>query len=202
VVRLKYGKTMEEREWVKVHVATGIKTNVITAVEILDKNAGDSPQLPGLLNKTAETFKVEAVSADAAYLSQENMEAIAALGATPFIMFKENSTGGIGGLFAKMFHFYSFHKDEFLDGYHKRSNVESTFSMVKGKFGDSLRSKTDVAMTNEALCKILCHNICCLISSAFELGIEAKFWDQAELEAGEETEAEGPDEEIEALAWV
>jgi len=59
--------------------------------------------------------------------------------------------------------------------YHKRSNVESTFSMVKAKFGDSVRSKTEVAMKNEALCKILAHNLCCLISAIYELGIDPSF---------------------------
>ena len=29
----------------------------------------------------------------------------------------------------------------FMEHYHMRSNVESAFSMVKGKFGDSVRSK-------------------------------------------------------------
>ena len=105
------------------------------------------------------------------------MEAVAAAGGTPYIAFKENTTGAVGGLFAKMFHFYCFNKDEFLTHYHKRSNVESTFSMVKAKFRDHVRSKTDAGMTNEVLCKILCHNICCLIQSIFELGIEAKFWE-------------------------
>ena len=47
--------------------------------------------------------------------------------------------------------------------------------MIKRKFGDSVRSKTDVAMRNEVLCKILCHNICCLISAMFELGITPSF---------------------------
>lgn len=60
--------------------------------------------------------------------------------------------------------------------YHQRSNVETTFSMVKAKFGDALRSKSDMGMKNEILCKILCHNICCLISAMFELGIEPSFW--------------------------
>lgn len=64
--------------------------------------------------------------------------------------------------------------------YHKRSNVESTFSMIKAKFRDHVRSKTDVAMTNEVLCKILCHNICCLIQAMYELGIEPTFWDVSE----------------------
>jgi hypothetical protein len=31
-------------------------------------------------------------------------------------------------------------------------------------------------MRNEVLCKILCHNVCCLIQSQCELGIEPVFW--------------------------
>jgi hypothetical protein len=58
-----------------------------------------------------------------------------------------------------------------LQHYHTRSNVESAFSAIKRKFGDSLRSKTDVAMVNESLCKILCHNVCCLISAMYEVDI-------------------------------
>jgi hypothetical protein len=49
-----------------------------------------------------------------------------------------------------MFHFFSFKQDEYLAHDHKRSNVESTFSMIKAKFSDSVRSKTTVAMRNEA----------------------------------------------------
>jgi hypothetical protein len=58
-----------------------------------------------------------------------------------------------------------------LQHYHRRSNVESTIMMVKSKFGDSVRSKSEVAAKNEVLCKVLCHNICCLISAMYELGI-------------------------------
>ena len=52
-----------------------------------------------------------------------------------------------------MYHYFMFRRDEFVAHYHRRSNIESTFSMVNRKFGDFLRSKTDTAMTNEALCK-------------------------------------------------
>lgn len=47
--------------------------------------------------------------------------------------------------------------------------------MVKGKFSGRLPSQGDVAPTNEALCKILCHHLCCLIQSMFEFGVEANF---------------------------
>ena len=34
------------------------------------------------------------------------MEAIEAVGAVPYIAFKENATGAAGGLFAKSYHYY------------------------------------------------------------------------------------------------
>jgi hypothetical protein len=47
--------------------------------------------------------------------------------------------------------------------------------MIKRKHGDAVRSKTDVSMVNEVLCKILCHNLCCLIQEEAELGIRPQF---------------------------
>jgi len=95
-----------------------------------------------------------------------------------------NTTGRAGGLWEKMFHYYSFNRDEFFAHYHKRSNVETTFSMIKAKFGDAVRSKSDVAMRNEVLAKILAHNICVVIQSQCELGIEPAFWKDAPQNAG------------------
>jgi transposase len=173
----KYGVERSGHDWVKIHICTGVKTNVVTAVEVTGRDVNDCPLLPGLVGTTAKNFTVREVSADKGYLSSENVEAVAALGGTAFIAPKSNTTGGVGGLFEKMYHFYQFNRDVFLQHYHKRSNVESTFSAVKRKFGDSLRSRNDVAMVNEALCKFLCHNLCCVILSQIELGIEATFWD-------------------------
>jgi hypothetical protein len=81
------------------------------------------------------------------------------------IAFKVNSGPNGDSIWDRLFHSYSFHREEFVKHYHQRSNVESTFSMVKAKFRDDVRSKTDTAMKNEVLCKFLCHNICCLIQS-------------------------------------
>jgi transposase len=89
---------------------------------------------------------------------------------------KSNTTGAVGGMFEKMFRFYQYKQEEFLTHYHKRSNVESLFSAVKRKFGDSIRSRTPSAMVNECLAKFICNNLCCVIMSQIELGIEAEFW--------------------------
>lgn len=75
--------------------------------------------------------------------------------------------------------------------------------MIKAKFEDAVRSKTDVAMTNEALCKVLCHNLCCVIQSTCELGIEAKFWGRTELADSEpKLGTAGVEDHADAWAWV
>jgi transposase len=172
---VKYGTTREKADWVKVHLITGCKTNIVTAVEILGKDAGDAPQFKPLVEKTAENFTLTEVPADKGYLSKENLEIIDGMGGTAYIAFKVNSTLGDGGIWDKMLLQFLVRRDDFLTHYHQRSNVESTFSAIKRKFGDSVRSKGDVAMANEALCKILCHNICVCISAWYELGIDPVF---------------------------
>jgi len=116
------------------------------------------------------------MSADKAYLSADNLTPIDLRGATPYIPFKSNSVLGNTPLWDMMFHYFNLRRDEFLAHYHKRSNVESVFSMVKRKFGDSVRSRTDTAMMNEALAKIICHNLCCVIQEWYELGIDPTDW--------------------------
>ena len=175
----KYNVVRQKHEWVKVHIMCGVKTNVVTAVEIRGKDASSSPLLPALLTTTKENFTVREVSGDKEFGSLGNYDAIEAAGATPYIPFKSIHTGKGGGLWAQMFHYFHFRREEFGEHYHKRSNVESTFSMIKSKFRDHVRSKTDTAMRNEALCKILCHNICCVIQEMYELGIEPTFWAEA-----------------------
>jgi hypothetical protein len=172
----KYGVTKQKCVWVKVHIACGTKTNCVTAVRILDKDAGDCPQFKPLVKTTAENFTVAEVSADKAYGSNENFETVADVGGTAFIAFKSNATGGVGGLFAKMLGYFQFQREEFLAHYHQRSNVESVFSAVKRKFGDSVMSRSDVGMVNEVLCKLLCHNLTCLIQEQETLGIVPVFW--------------------------
>jgi transposase len=174
----KYGYEKKQNRWVKAHIMCGVKTNVVTAVEIHDKSAADAPLLPALVDATAAHFTIREASADKGYSSAKNHDAIARHSATPFIAFKNNTTAAGGGLFAQMFHFFSLHREEFLRHYHKRSNVESTFSMIKAKFGDSVRSKTDTAQKNEVLAKLVCHNIVCVIHELYEAGLEPQFWGQ------------------------
>jgi transposase len=172
---VKYGKEMSQHEWIKCHLMTGVKTNIVTSVEVTDGYAGDSPRFKPLVRQTAKNFTIKEVSADKAYSSMGNHEIVAKFGGIPYIAFKVDAHGTGAGVFKKMYHYYCFNRDEFMKCYHKRSNVESTFSMIKAKFGGSLKSKIRTAQINEVLCKVLCHNICCVIQSMFEFGIEPSF---------------------------
>jgi transposase len=171
----KYGRERQEHDWVKAHVMVGTTTHIVTAVEIHERNTNDNPLLPVLLETTIKNFAVAEVSADKQYASESNFQAIAAHGAAAYIPFRSGTTGRSGGLFAKAFHYFSLNRETFCEHYHRRSNVESAISAIKAKFGDAVRSKTDVAMKNEVLCKILCHNLVTLIGAMHEFGIQLDF---------------------------
>ena len=151
----KYGQVREQHDWVKCHLMCGVKTNIVTAVEIHDRNANDSPLLPAMVETTAQNFQMAEVSADKGYASKANADAVVKAGATPFIAFASHHRGNGGGTWEKMYHYFSFRRTEFLQHYHKRSNVESTFSMMKRKFGDGLRSKTDIAPPPPSIFRII-----------------------------------------------
>jgi transposase len=178
----KWGKERTRQAWVKTHLMCGVKTHIVTSVEATPNASADNIQMPALVERTAKTFAINEVSADKAYSDRKNLKAVQAVGGTPFIPFRISSTGKgdhhhkFDGLWHYMFHFYNFNREVFMQHYHKRSNVETVFSMIKTKFGGSVRSKSPVAQVNEVLCKVLCHNICVLIQSIYELGLEPTFW--------------------------
>ena len=171
--------TKREHDWVKAHICAGVSTHIITGVEVLPENSGDSPQFIPLAQKTHNAgFMIAEMSADKAYSSRDNNAYIDQIGGTPYIAFRSNASGkprGNNHIWRKMYNYFVYNRDDFLQHYHLRSNVESTNNMIKAKFTDLVRSKDPVAQVNEVLLKVLCHNICVLIGAMFELGIEPSF---------------------------
>jgi transposase len=178
---VKYGKNESWHDWIKMHLMCGVKTHIVTSVELTRARKNDSPYLKPLVEQTAKAgFKMQEISADKGYISAKNLQTVVDHGATPYIPFRSNTLPDRGeDVWSKMFFYYSFKRDEFLAHYHKRSNVETTFSMIKSKFGERLRSKTETAQMNEALCKVLCHNLCVVIQSMYELNVTPEFWSEA-----------------------
>lgn len=174
----KYGQDKRVQRWVKAHAMVGTKTHVITAVTVTEGHENDCPQFATLLDATtAKGWRPAEVSADKAYLSNDNLAAIEAAGAVPYIPFKSNSSPtGNTEAWQRLYHHFAGHRREFLAAYHKRSNVESVFSAVKRKFGGSVRSKLPAAQFNEVLLKCLCFNLSMLVHAIHELGVEPTFW--------------------------
>jgi transposase len=172
----KYGLN-KEHQWLKAHICIGVKTNIVVAVNITDGLAGDSPEFSPLIRQTAEGFKINEVSADLAYSSRENLETVNSVGGKPYIPFRKNATGRAAGsaMWKKMFHYFQLNKDEFMDHFHKRSNIESTNAAIKRKFGETLKSKNWIAQVNELLCKIIAYNLTVVIHEMYENGIDPGF---------------------------
>ena len=169
----KHGKDRKYKVWIKAHLISGTKTNIVTGAEISEDYDNDSPFFKPLVEKTNENFTIKEVSADKAYSSRDNHNLIDSYGRVPYIPFKSNATGRSDGSYTwkRMFHLFQFNREQFLEHYHLRSNSETVFHMIKAKFKDNLRSKDKTAQINEVLLKVLCHNLCCLIQEMHELGI-------------------------------
>lgn len=171
----KYKKELKSRKWLKLHLICGTKTNIVTDAIITNSNKHDSPFLPELVNNTSKMFNIQEVSADKGYSGRKNMNAIDEAGALAFIPYKnivkEKTQPKGSPMWKKMHHYFMFHKEEFLQHYGRRQNVETAFHMIKTKFGDSLKSKDKTAQINEIFCKVIAHNICVIVQEMFEMGV-------------------------------
>jgi len=170
-----------KKGFMKAHICCGVKTNIVTSLQITRGIIGDSTMFKSLVEGTSENFSMKEISADKAYSSRDNLELANSIGAMPYIPFKSNVKGKAKGspTWAKLYKLYAENYLEFASHYHKRSNVESTFSMIKRKFGDFCRCKTERSQGNEIRCKILTHNLVVLIHEIFELGIDVNFSEEA-----------------------
>jgi len=173
-VRSKFHK---HKKYKKVHCFYGVLSNVVVSCRVTDGTAADSPRFKELLENAARNWTLEEVTADLAYSSRDNLQAVSQLGAIPYIPFKINATPRAGGasIWNTMYKYFKNHSEEFLKHYHKRSNAETGFYMIKTKFGEFVRCKNDIAQENEIYTKILCHNICCLIQEMFLSKVEVNF---------------------------
>lgn len=173
-MRQKLGRKIEYRMWRKLHIVTGVNSNIITSANITEGKAADSPQFQSLVTDTSNNFKISEVSADAGYISHDNVKLVNDLGGTPYIMPRSNTSFRQirNPEWKRMLLLWRDNKEEFKRHYHLRSNVESTFSMMKRKFSDKLRTKTEQAQVNEILCKVVCHNISVLVNGVYEVGLD------------------------------
>ena len=147
------------RDWKKLHITSGVLSGIVTAARVTESKQHDSLHFEHLVRQTSENFKILEVCADSGYLSRANAQLVEDVGGTPYIMMKSNirlthpMITKRAVAWKKMIRLWRDHRELFLQHYHQRSNVESTFSAIKRKFLPYVRSKDDTAQINEILCK-------------------------------------------------
>jgi hypothetical protein len=160
--------------WEKLHVMIGVETGIVTAANVSPKGA---VVLPDLLATTARRFAVKDVSAGRAYLSTINVEAIAKLGAIPWIPFKQSSVGlSTKSLpWREMWGRFFFEPEDFLRrGRIAKSKFQATIRSIK-VLGSCRRSKSPVARANEVLAFVLLHNLTRTLHAIEKFGLEVDF---------------------------
>lgn len=175
----KHKKDVKWREFRKCHAVCGVKTNIITAVDITEGKTHDNTRFVPLAKDTARNFIIRDFCADKGYLASQNFKLIKEFGGQAFIPFKKNTTGKCAdrdrSVFKTAFKFFKQNREQYLNHYHKRSNIESCFSMIKRRFGNNVKCKKDTSQDNEILAKVLAHNICVLVQELFLNKIEINF---------------------------
>ena len=69
---------------------TGVRTNVITSVELSGGYSHDTNYFKPLVASTAERFTIRDVTADKAYVSKSNFAAVDEAGGSAYIAFKDH----------------------------------------------------------------------------------------------------------------
>ena len=163
--------------YVKTHIIVGVKSHIITAAAASVEPVADINMLPPLLEETrGAQFTVEELVADAAYLSEPILEWLRETGTEAWIPFRANSRFHYDeSLWDRHLATFLLNQELFAEHYHQRSQVETTFSMVKVKYGSSVRGKTRTSQANGVLCKLLANNLYVLIRSIYELGLAPEF---------------------------
>ncbi len=121
-----------------------------------------------------------------AYSGHANLAKILSLGAQPLIPFKDGTGEGVGSplFWRKAHHYFHYNREEFLRKYHKRSNVETVFHMIKSRFGERVLAKSFAGQVNEVYLKALLHNTSVLVSCIYELGLEPVFANEIAVVGG------------------
>jgi transposase len=170
-------RTGKKNDWLKAHVCIGTSTNVITDMVVTGSNSADIKEFIPLVKGTMQYFDIEQVTADKGYLSRQNYDFGKIHGFDVFIPFKSNTTGRQGGstIWGNAYWNFKNNNGYFMEQYNGRSNVESTFSSMKKKFGDSLKSRNYTAQVNELYCMGISENITLLIRAMYLHGIDVCF---------------------------
>jgi hypothetical protein len=150
-------------KWIKLHFVCGLSSLSILSARATRWTSPDVKYLRPLLETAVGLdFNIRAVAADRGYISKENFHFIHSLGAEAQITFKRNNRKSKNGSDpvwdANLERFRRMQRLK-LTPDHMRILIEAVNWMIKSRFGRTVRGITESAQFNEALLKVICHNL-------------------------------------------
>lgn len=146
------------RGWIKVHMAVEVGSGSIVGIQVTDESAKDAPYLPGLVEQASRLLpgRIDKVLADGGYDTYDNFDFLVQRGIEPVIKVrKDASTRCRGHSFARPMTVRernALGEEEWKrrHGYNMRWKTETTFSAVKRRIGESVRSRRPDLALREA----------------------------------------------------
>lgn len=172
-------KEIKRRDHLTIHITTGVKSNIVTALNVETKSGNDNEIFREHVDKTAKNFKCNEFSGDGKYWCKENCKKVNEVGAKPYFKVWKNWAGKSRGcmLWKKMNLEFKDNPKQYGKHYHKRSNVEATNHSKKVLHGDKVYSRLKSARINEETLRWINHNINVLNRAKYEWKINPKFMD-------------------------
>ncbi|MBI4147286.1 transposase [Candidatus Woesearchaeota archaeon] len=166
-------KKVRRRDHIMSHVTTSRILNSAVAVDVDCDRGKDSIYMRGHVDRVKKNFRINDWCGDGMYCSRDNCDKVRETGGNPWFRPKKSFTLKQRGskAYTEMMIAFIIETEESLKRYHKRSNSESTFSAKKRKFGNSVRSRNDVAKENEEHLAWICYNLSVLSRAKYEHGI-------------------------------
>jgi transposase len=142
----------------KIVVMVGLRHKLISAFRFADKpTCHDSPYFESLLSETARRYgRVDLVCGDSGFLSRFNCDLVAGVGAVARFYPKKGCSLRQKGskVWRDMFEDLVLDPQKWLSAYHRRSNVEGCFSVLKRDNSLPLRKELDVRKRQEAFSRV------------------------------------------------
>lgn len=170
-------KKIRKRDHLTIHVTTGVKSNIVSALNVEVRSGNDNNIFREHVDKTNNNFTINEWSGDGRYWCKENCRKINEIGGKPYFKVWKNWSGKSRGCMPwKLMNLESKNNpEEYEKHYHKRSNVESTNMSKKMLHGEKVYSKIKSARINEETLRWINHNINVLNRAKHEWNITPKF---------------------------
>jgi len=174
---LRCKKEIKKRDHLTIHITTGVKSNIVTALNVETKSGNDNKIFREHVNKTAKNFEVNEFSGDGRYWCKENCKKVIEMGAKPYFKVWKNWSGKSRGCMPwKLMNLeFKNNPEEYEKHYHKRSNVESTNMSKKMLHGEKVYSRLASARINEETLRWVNHNLNVLNRAKHQWDISPKF---------------------------